>query len=116
MGYSLDAAAGLGAFLVDLEIPTVLDVRDAVGSLPCVLIPPPTWADWQADGAPLFEWRLVAISSQNAGNLDAWAELDDLVTALSDALPVSRAEPISYALPAAPTPYPAYAVTFSGSY
>jgi hypothetical protein len=115
MAWGVEAAEAIKAELEDAGIVATLDVTEVLGSAPCVLIPPPRWDDWQADGSPMFTWRLIAVSSQDVGNLDAWRELDDFVTAVSLVLPVELAEPIAYAFPATGSgSRPAYALTFSG--
>lgn len=113
MATSILIAESIKGELVDAGVPAVLDVRDVLGNVPCVLVPPPTWDDWQADGSPSFLWRLIVISSHPLGNLDAWRELDELVTAVANALPIERAEPIAYSLPTGGAPLPAYAVTLT---
>lgn len=115
MPSSLAAAVELRDHLLGLDVMATLDVRDVLGNVPCVLIPPPRWVDWNAVGDPVFEWRLIAISGQGLGNLDAWAELDALVSDLAVALPIGTADPISYRLPTGGPDLPAYAVTYSGS-
>lgn len=117
MGHSLAAAEGVRDRLRAGSLAATLDVREVLGLAPCVLVPPPIWDDWAADGSPMFTWRLVAISAQGLGNADAWAELDDLVSAVADVLDISRAEPIAYALPGGgqPPSHPAYAITYTGS-
>lgn len=115
MARSIVVAESIRGELEAAGIPTVLDVREVLGNVPCVLVPPPTWDDWAGDGSPMFAWRLIAISGQPLGNLDAWRELDALVTAIADALPIERAEPIAYSLPTGGAPLPAYAVTYTGS-
>lgn len=116
MGASLDAAAALVVELREAGIAATLDITEVAASAPCVLVPPPRWGDWGFDGSPTFTWRLVAIASQDVGNLDAWAELDELVSAVCLALPVELAEPIAYTLPSTGAgTRPAYAVTLTRS-
>ncbi len=114
MGASLDAAAGLKAFLDEAEILAVLDPRELPAGTPCVLIGPPRWDDFAVDGTPTFTWRLLAIAGTELPNLDAWAELDELVTALVEVLAVELAEPAQYQPPSG-APRPAYALTVTGS-
>lgn len=115
MAAGIDAARAIEAELAAAGVAVVLDVRDVVGNAPCVLIPPPTWDDWTADGSPRYTWRLIAVSGQPLGNLDAWAELDELVTEVAEVLAIERADPIAYALPTGGAPLPAYALTYTGS-
>jgi hypothetical protein len=92
------------------------DVAGLVNSLPGVLIPPPLIEDVSLGGAPLVTWRLIALAANPLGSLASFEELAELLDALVDLVPVERAEPIAYALPALGTdPLPAYAVTLSGS-
>lgn len=115
MAASITAAEAIRDALADAGILAVLDVREVVGNAPCVLIPPPAWDDWTADGSPSYAWRLIALSGQALGNLDAWVELDDLVTAVALVLAIDRADPIGYVMPTGGAPMPAYALTYSGS-
>lgn len=115
MAAAIEAARWIEAELTLAGIKAVLDVRDVLGNAPCVLIPPPTWDDWTADGSPAYTWRLIAVSGHPLGNLDAWVELDDLTTAVAAVLSIERAEPIAYALPTGGAPLPAYALTYTGS-
>lgn len=115
MARSILAGEAIREVLTEAGIAAVLDVREVVVNAPCVLIPPPAWDDWTADGSPAFAWRLIVVSGQALGNLDAWAELDGLVTAVADVLEIERADPIGYTLPTGGPPMPAYALTYTGS-
>lgn len=115
MARSLTAAGGILGVLQDAGIRATLDIREVLGLAPCVLIPPPAWDDWAGDGSPLYTWRLIAVSGLGMGNLDAWAELDELVTQVAEVLSISRCDPIAYTLPTGGSALPAYAITYQGS-
>jgi hypothetical protein len=112
----LDLAVDLAAELSAAGAPAVVDVREVLGNLPCVLVPPPRLEYTTC----AVRWRLILLSSYNVGSLDAWSELDDLLDAVATVLPVETAEPIAYTLPVGavdqPSSMPAYAVTLTGSF
>lgn len=79
------------------------DPAKAVNNRPCLLVAPPT-LDYTAGTmtGPAVRFRLIALSSYDAGTFDALAELEDLIAAADAALDVERAEPIQYPLTAGP--------------
>lgn len=76
-----------------------VDPSDAYANRPCVLIAPPT-LDYEGGTmtGPLVRYRLLALSSYEAGVFDALAELGPLVTDVDRVIGVARAEPIQYPL------------------
>lgn len=115
MTQAISDALALVELLRDLDIPATADVRSAVAMLPCVLIPPPAIESTTMEGRT-YRWRLIVLAADASGSLHSWEQLDGLLDALWDALPVERADPISYNLPAAGSdPLPAYVVTLTGS-
>lgn len=94
MAARFDRALWLAQQLTDAtDLRAVVDVADALGNLPCVLIPPPR-IDYTAK---LIEWRLVVLGA-GAGAF-GWESIDDQLTILFDELPLERAEPGVYQLP-----------------
>lgn len=111
-----DLAASLEALLRDAGLNARRDVAGLANSLPGILIPPPVVERHSLDGAPLVTWRLILLAANPLGSLASFEQLAELLDDLDDVLPVERADPISYALPALGSdPLPAYAVTLSGS-
>lgn len=110
----LDQADALAAYLLNRQIVAVVDVRAVSANLPCVLIPPPRvqFSGAAVGGEPT--WRLMVIAADGTGSRAAWSQLDDLLDALADALPVEVAEPSSFVNPGGGDPLPAYAVTLTG--
>lgn len=88
------------------------DPAKANTNRPCVLVGPPTLE--LATRSVVH--NLVALSSAAAGTLDALEQLDELVTAVCDALPVETANPVVYALTPATDPVPAYVMRVTGTY
>lgn len=89
-------------------------VPDLLARLPGVLVPPPTLGPG-AYGGPTTTWRLVAIARDPLGGEAAWAQLDELLDAVLDVLPVDQAQPIAYQLPGQTDPVAAYAITYTES-
>lgn len=112
----LDQADALAAYLLARQVPAVVDVRAVAANLPCVLIPPPRvqYAAAPPGGDPV--WRLVVIAADATGSRAAWQQLDDLLDALADALPVEVADPTTFINPGGGDPLPAYAVTLTGGH
>lgn len=101
----------LVTLLRDGDIRATADPAQAETNRPCVLVAPPTLNL----PARAVEHRLFALTSHPAGTTAALAQLDVLVTAVVELLPVERAEPTSYALTPASDPVPAYLLTLTGS-
>lgn len=93
-------AAALAAAITDVAAFT--SPADAFANRPCILVAPPTidYTGGTLDSGPLLLWRLVALSSYEAGNAAALAELMVLVDAAADAVDLDRATPTSYQLTA----------------
>ena len=115
MSRMVAAAAALESQLRAGGVVAHVDVRSAAASLPCVLIPPAT-IDGNTYGGPTYTWRLIVLAADTLGSLHSFEQLSELLDQLDDLLPVERAEPIAYALPAlGGDPLPAFAVTVTGS-
>lgn len=86
------------------------DPAEALNNRPCVLVAPPT-LDYTGGTmtGPLVRYRLIALSSYDAGTFDALDELGSLVACTDRALDVERAEPIQY--PLGSTRVAAYLIT-----
>ncbi len=94
---SYDRAVELAAELTAADVPAVTDVRDVLGKAPCVLLTPPRLAfDGLAGATATFQ--LVAVAGSEVGTSTTWQELDDLVAAVAEVLPVQSAAPSSYVL------------------
>lgn len=115
MSRAIEAAEELLEHLRGLGIAAVDDVRDVAGNLPCVLIGPPV-VRYDVLGGPTFVWSLVALASSSPGSKHAWQQCDALLDQLDAALPLERADPRTYPLPAlGPDPLPCYVATYTGS-
>lgn len=116
MSARLERADALAAYLLSRQIVAVVDVRAVSANVPCVLIPPPPvqFAGAVPGGEPT--WRLVLIAADATGSRTSWEQLDDLLDAVEDALPIDRADPATFANPAGGDPLPAYAVTMTGGH
>jgi hypothetical protein len=111
-----DAAAALEAELRAAGINARVDVAGLANSLPGVLIPPPIVDRYTLSGEPTITWRLILLAANPLGSLASFEQLAGLLDDLDDVVPIERADPISYALPALGSdPLPAYAVTLTGS-
>jgi hypothetical protein len=88
------------------------DPAKAFKNLPCVLVGPPvvdpTEGAW---GAPEAVYPIYALSSKNAGTLDAVKQLNTLVQLIEETLQYERATPIRYQLTATGDPVAAYLCT-----
>lgn len=115
MPFITDRAEALEAQLRGAGINARREVAGLVNSLPGVLITPPLVDDRLLSGDLALTWRLIALAANPVGSLASLEQLAELLDQLVDELPVERAEPISYALPAlGADPLPAYAVTVTG--
>lgn len=112
MAATLTRARALAERLRVAGVPAVVDVRDAPAVLPGVLVPPPGLR-FVGYAGPTVTWRLVALAADPTGSAQAWAELDQLVLAVADALPVESADPTAYQLGDASLP--AYLLTLTES-
>lgn len=106
---TIDRAQRLVDQLVALDVRATTDAAAVMTNLPCVLVGPPSLVLRQRMTAT---WRLLVIAS-TPNPLDAWGQLDALVTELFEALPVETAEPTSWALAAGTDPLPAYVLTMT---
>lgn len=105
-------ARELAQQLAGTGITATEDVGKVVPNLPCVLVGPPVIELDISDGATVT-WRLLAIAQAPADQHLAWQQLDELVDALDQELPIERAEPTAWAPAPNHDPFPAYAVTFT---
>lgn len=85
---------------------------EVLANAPCVLVAPPRLLFDTFEGATAT-WRLLAIASTPADQLQAWQQLDALVDQLAQLLNVETAEPTAWALTPGADSLPAYAVTFT---
>lgn len=79
------------------DVKAYLDPAKAINNRPCLLVAPPR-VDRNAGTmtGPSITWRVIALSSYDAGNFEAFAELEALIDAASDVLDVETAEPAQY--------------------
>lgn len=111
MNGSLARGQQLAAQLRGDGISAVTDVGKALANLPCILVVPPRLEFDVGDGATAT-WKLMAIAADGTGSSTAWQQLDDLVAAATELLPIELAEPTSYQLGQGIDPLPAYALTY----
>lgn len=102
-------ARQLAAQLTGAGVAATADASELHANLPAVLIGPPRLAFDVGAGATAT-WRLLAVASTPV-EVDAWDQLDALVSDLERLLPVEVAEPAAYA-PPDHTALPAYALTY----
>lgn len=107
----VDQAAQLAAQLRGLDIAATHDAAAVAGLAPCVLVGPPRLIFDVGDTATA-SWRLVAVAS-TAVQLDAWAQLDELVDLVAAVLCIETAEPASWAANPGADPVPAYVLTLT---
>jgi hypothetical protein len=93
------------------EIKATHDPAYAINNLPCLLVTPPVLASSTLTGAWEIEWQIVALSSRDAGTLDAVAELQVLVDHADQVAGITRAQPTRYVLTTAKPPVAAYLCT-----
>jgi hypothetical protein len=100
---------------VEGDVFATVDLVAAVDRRPCVYVAPPI-LDYAAAtllGRPLVRHTLVALSSRDAEDVEALAELVALIDAVTTAVPeIESAEPAAYALTADLT-VPAYLLTLT---
>lgn len=106
MGSLVDAAQQLAQQLAGAGIKATHDPAKAATQRPCVLVPPPAVDYVRRTNT----WRLALLAGQPAGTLAALRQLDELLTAVVDQLPVEAADPGSYVLSADLPAVPAYIV------
>ena len=93
-------------------LPAVDDPAKVHGhSTPVVLIVPPRLRFDLPVGASAT-WQLFVVDCTTTAGLAAWSRLDDLVDQLAAVLPLTSADPASYAPTPGADPSPAYLVTF----
>lgn len=109
MGSLVTAAKAVAQQLVDAGVSATIDPAKAANMRPCVLVPPPA-VDYVER---LNTWRLVCLSSRPAGDVDALAQLDELVQAVGQLLPIEAADPAGYPLTTDTGPVPAYVLRFT---
>lgn len=103
-------AVELAAQLDGSGVPATHDAAKLTGRLPAVLVGPPRLA-FDVPGGATVTWRLLAVAA-TTDELTAWTQLDALVGAVEQLLPVESADPTAYARNGA-DPLPAYALTFT---
>lgn len=109
MAGSIVAAAAAVAENLELAgVPATHDPAAAAARRPCVLVPPPAidYVD------RLHTWRLVALAGHDSGSLAALDQLDQLVRAVVELLPIEAADPVQYTLTAGAA-VPAYVLRFT---
>jgi hypothetical protein len=89
------------------------DPQKALNNRPCILVGLPTvdWTEGTLDGAPRETWRLVALASRDTAALGSLLELQKLVEAAADVLPIETATPTTY--PLGSSRVPAYVLTLT---
>lgn len=92
-------------------VPVTTEIENADAKRPCVLIGPPTLAIEQVDVAT---WTLAALAG-SVGSSVAWRQLDELVDAVSDVLPIEAARPSTYLLHPDGPPIPCYLLDLTES-
>lgn len=95
----LEAAQGIADLITDDDVTAYVDPRKALANRPCVLVGPPTldYAGGTMTG-PSVQWQLFALSSHQAGSVEALDELDPLVTRVNEAVGAMRAAPAQYSV------------------
>lgn len=106
-----DRAVELADQLQTTGVAATADVRQLAGRLPAVLVPPPRLAFDVGAGATAT-WRLLVVAG-TADEWTAWAQLDALLAAVEQLLPVELAEPVQFAPGQGSDPLPAYALTYT---
>lgn len=106
---SHDAAQIIADKLTAAGVDVTTDPRGATP--PCVLLAPPPLTFDLGCGATAA-WSLWALAPGPA-NLDAWVALDDLLSAIRDAVPVERSDFRMYSIAADAPPLPAYQIQFT---
>lgn len=112
MSARFDRALWLAAQLNDVDgLTAVVNVADALGNLPCVLVPPPL-VDFRAKSV---DWSLVVLGHGPA-NAASWESIDDQLDVLESELPIETARPGVYQLPGGdPAGVACYISTFTDS-
>lgn len=100
----LGAAQQLADQLTAAGIAATVNPSAAVNLRPCVLVTPPR-VDYVA-GANT--WQLAALAAGNLGDLAALEQLDQLVRAVVELLPIEAADPAGYTLTPEVGAVPAY--------
>lgn len=107
----LEAAEAYATALTNAGVRATTDPAWALGNRPCFLVGPPVLDFTTLQGAAEVEWRLIALSSFDAGNIAALAELQVLLAAAETAVGLTRARPIQYTLTRDGTRIAAYECT-----
>lgn len=110
-GPTVTRAVQLAAQLHGAGIPATHDASAVSSMAPCVLVGPPRLAFDTGTGSTA-SWRLLAVAS-SGDPLTAWQQVDDLVHAVADLLPVETADPTAFAASPTDDPLPAYALTLT---
>lgn len=107
----VDAAQLLVADLVAGDVSATLDPAQLLGMAPAVLVGPPR-VTFDVGVGCTASWRLLLVAS-SGDELSAWLQLDELLAAVEDQLPVESAEPSRFSPGNGEPPLPAYAVTYT---
>jgi hypothetical protein len=108
-----DQAAAIAKKITDdTDAFATVDPGEAASNRPCILVGPPR-LDWRSApmGGPLVTWTLVALASKPTGSVEALNELDALMEAVVDLLPIETAAPARY--PVGTEQVPAYLLTLN---
>lgn len=115
MAGTLARGREIAAQLSAAGIYATTDSQKITANLPGVLIAPPRIAENSLSGGATITWRIVALAADGTGSELAWEQLDDLIAAVADELPIEVADPLSYQLPNDVPAVPAYVLTFTDS-
>lgn len=83
----------------------------ALNNRPCILIAPPLLDFTTLQGAAEVEWRLIALSSYEAGDIAALTEIQTMIAAAELRVGLTGARPIQYTLTRDRTRIAAYELT-----
>lgn len=112
----VDQMSDLAAAINDgSEVLATTDLVEAAANRPCVYVAPPTldYARATMPGRPEVRHTLVALSTRDAEDVEALAELVALIDAVTSTVPeIERVEPAAYAL-TADLIVPAYLLTLT---
>lgn len=109
LGAALAQAAAVNNVAGDVTAYT--DPGEAFNARPCVLIAPPVLDFTTMGGATEVTWRFIALSSYDAGQIEALGELQVLLAAIEAAVGIEQARPIRYQLAPDSTRIAAYECT-----
>jgi hypothetical protein len=98
MGAMLDTAHSLATSAQAAGIKAYTDPAEAFNNRPCLLIAPPRidFTTGLLSGEDSTTWRVIALSSYDAGQLASLDELERLIELAVAGLDIDSAEPIAY--------------------